>query len=445
MGTSRSILLKKWIRHDWLWTRPSLYNSTFKHIPLFLDTWALMKSQFWSRIKLEKYRERKLALLFKEAARVQFWEDRFQNIDFSRCKNMHEKLLCLPVSSKHDFMEHEVDYNMRMDLVPFSDADHTSGSTGKPFPFRQDWGASLRSCAITERIFRTATGKRYPIVYMRARQRNGFTFYKHVWFFSRGYSSVAHRIRDLENLAKTLPEGFVLYGYTSWVLEVARQMEKLQLEFPLKAVMVAGEHISAEDAKFIERVMKAELFTFYASRETGFLAYECPQHNLHIAEEWAYLEVVDDAGKPLPYGQEGRILVTTFDNRIMPFIRYEIGDRGVISDVPCPCGRTLRTITFRGRTAELIELEGGRTVSLLDLAATIDWYWNTVRQFQIVQKSKSHFHMKVVPGPIYDQARKDLEDTLHRFLQANVQITWEVVNAIPEAKSGKAVYYVRDF
>ena len=203
--------------------------------------------------------------------------------------------------------------------------------------------------------------------------------------------------------------------------------------------------MSKQDEQYIKQVTGVDLFTFYASREAGFLAYECEHHKLHLAEEWAYFEVVDSEGRPVSDGTEGQLLVTPFDNRIMPFIRYSLGDRGIIHAEQCICGRTLRTITFRGRTAEIIELEDERTVSLLDLAANMDWYWNTVRQFQIIQRSKNEFLLKVIPGPRYEEGRSDLEAALVRLMHPRVVITWEVVEIIPEAKSGKAAYFLRDF
>ena len=214
---------------------------------------------------------------------------------------------------------------------------------------------------------------------------------------------------------------------------------------PLKAVMVAGEHLSKQDHEYIEKSTMVPLYTLYASREVGFLGYECEWHAMHISEEWAYLEVVNEKGERLPFNQEGRIVVTTFDNRVMPFIRYELGDIGSISDVPCACGRTLRTLTFKGRTTELITLTDNRTVTLLDLAFVIGSYKNSIRQYQIIQTSPLTFTVRVIPLVRFDERREELENMLVRMLHPRVQIQWEIVEHIPESQSGKAVYFIRDF
>jgi len=441
----RAILLKHSLRSDKFWTHPWVYGSFLKYIPLFLDTLALMKSQYWPRERIERLQAERLRMVFFDAVRVPFWRDVFARAGVNGSLSPQEILSRLPITSKKELADRPLEYIADTALLSKSDPDHTSGSTGRPFHFHFDWHASLRSFAVTERIFRTATGgKRFPIVYMRARPRNGFTFHRHHWFFLRGHHGVRHRMDEFKKLGERFPRGFVLYGYTSSVVEVVRQLQKLDMSLPITAALATGEGTRISDRTFVEETLGTAFHLAYASREAGFLGYECERHQLHLSEEWAYIEIVDDQGKPLPFGHEGRIIVTTFDNRVMPFIRYDLGDRGVISNAPCACGRTLRTITLRGRTAELIEVGEGRTVSLLDISSTIDQYWDSVRQFQIIQKGRLSFVIKMVPGPQFLKGREILEGKLIRLLHPNVEIRWDVVDEIPEAESGKAVYFVRE-
>lgn len=440
------ILLKKWWRADAIWTMPIVYKSFLRLIPLYFDTRALMKSQYWTRARLERLQEERLSELFRNASLVPYWRDTFSRLGIQKSMPPRHILANLPVTTKKGLSEHINTYTADERVFARSNKDHTSGSTGRPFHFYLDWRSSLRSYALTERIFRTAAhNRRYPIVYMRARERLGFSFYKHIWFFVRGYNSMHYRVEDLIALSRRLSRGFILYGYTSWVLEMTRQIEKAGAALPIKAVMVAGEHFRETDRDYIEHVTHAEVFSLYASREVGFLGFECEKHAMHVSEEWAYIEIVDQHDEPLPVGQEGRIVVTTFDNEVMPFIRYEIGDIGALSDTPCTCGRTLRTLRFKGRTMELIDVADGRTVSLMDISYILGRYRKAVLQFQIIQKSLLSFIVRVVPGPGFTPHKKFfLEMLLIRLLHPKTQITWDIVESIPEAKSGKAVYFIRD-
>jgi phenylacetate-CoA ligase len=443
--TNKSILLKMGIRSDRIWTRPYVYKSFLKIIPLFLDLYALGKSQYWSSSETTAYQRTRLQTLFKEASYVPFWGEVFRQAHVDASMPAERVLGSIPVTAKKKLTAQQLRSIANLSLFAQSDKDHTSGSTGRPFHFYQDWHASLRSFAITERMFRAmTTGRRYPIVYMRSRERYGFTFYRHTWFYLRGYTSIQYRIDDFKKL-KRFKKGFVLYGYTSWVIELAKQLEKLDIQLPVRAVVVAGEHVSDSEREYIGTVMKAEVFSLYASREVGFLAFECERHRLHINEEWAYVEIVDAENKPVPEDVEGRIVVTTFDNLVMPFIRYEIGDLGIIRDSPCECGRTLRTLSFRGRTLELVELEDNRKVSLLDIAYAFGTYRNAIRQYMIIQTSPTSFVFRVIPGDFFEDRKEFLEALMIRLLHPRIKISWEIVDSIPEAPSGKAQYFVRNF
>ncbi len=437
----QAILEKKWLRADRIWTHPLAYKSFLRLIPLFTDTWALVKSQYWSREALERMQDVRLGDLFREADHIPHWHELL-----SRTQGTPREILSqLQITSKSDLNERAVEEIALTALFAICDTDHTSGSTGKPFHFYQDRHDSLRSFAVVERIFRTITGgKRYPIVYVRSKERFGFTPYMHEWFYVHGYPQIPSRMEDFAKLAEKYPDGFILYGYTTWVVEIVRQMGLRKIDMPLQAVVVAGEHLAEGDKEFIEQVTGAPLFTLFASREAGYIGFECEHHAMHISEEWCLMEVVDTEGNALPLGAEGRIVVTTFDNLVMPFIRYDLGDIGKISPLPCTCGRTLRTFTYKGRISERIELGGGKVVSLLDIAYSLGRYRDAIRQYQIVQKSTSEFIFKVIPGPLFEKNRTNLEEFMRSLLDQRVHILWEVVEHIPAGKSGKAVYFVRD-
>src|SRR5262249_10904401 len=63
-------------------------------------------------------------------------------------------------------------------------------------------------------------------------------------------------------------------------------------------------------------------------------------------------------GEPLPHGQIGEI-VATVNHLTYPMIRFGTGDLTVVTDEPCPCGRTSpRMLGWRGRADEGPEVRG---------------------------------------------------------------------------------------
>jgi phenylacetate-CoA ligase len=97
----------------------------------------------------------------------------------------------------------------------------------------------------------------------------------------------------------------------------------------------------------------------FGAADTGMLAYECAEGSgMHLIED-AITQVCDPtSGEPLPNGQIGE-LVATVHNRTYPMIRFSSGDLTVITDEPCPCGRTsARMLGWRGRADEVTKVRG---------------------------------------------------------------------------------------
>ena len=74
--------------------------------------------------------------------------------------------------------------------------------------------------------------------------------------------------------------------------------------------------------------------------------------------------VVVEEGRPCAVGEVGDLLVTTLNNRAMPLIRYRIGDRGMLLEGGCPCGRGLPLMQVaEGRISDSFTAPSGRRVS----------------------------------------------------------------------------------
>ncbi|MBP9669736.1 MAG: phenylacetate--CoA ligase family protein [Candidatus Pacebacteria bacterium] len=264
-------------------------------------------------------------------------------------------------------------------------------------------------------------------------------------FYLTASADIAFRLPELIATLVSQRTPVILYGYTSWIIEMAKQVRRGVTVPPVYALVATGEGISATDRKMIETVFDAPFYTTYATRELGWLGFECEERRMHINEEWAFVEILDDHDAPVTPGHMGRIIVTTFDNSVMPFIRYAIGDRGSIDTESCPCGRTLRTITFSGRQSDRIELEDGQSFSLLDISPLFDSYWDAVHQYQMIQTAPLAFTIRIVPGPEFESRLDALHQRMVRAMHPRVHISWERVDTIAPAKSGKAVYYLRTY
>src|SRR5204862_4115451 len=83
----------------------------------------------------------------------------------------------------------------------------------------------------------------------------------------------------------------------------------------------------------------------YASADLGLIAYESvmPDGSVNdgmILDEGLILEIVrPGSGDPLPAGEVGEVVITTF-NRDYPLIRFGTGDLSAVLPGASPCGRT---------------------------------------------------------------------------------------------------------
>jgi phenylacetate-CoA ligase len=73
----------------------------------------------------------------------------------------------------------------------------------------------------------------------------------------------------------------------------------------------------------------------YGASELDLIAFQ--SRNTETKGEWEinsetlFVEILDDKGAVLPYGK-GRIVITSLFNKAHPFIRYDIGDIGILDE-----------------------------------------------------------------------------------------------------------------
>ena len=444
MGFAEATLRKKWWRSDALWVSKLLYRDPIRKIPLYLDTRIFLKSQYWPREKISKLQTARLEETLAAAARIPMWRERFtaSQCDPNAPFDAHA-FSRLPLNSKTDFTSRRYGQFTTPKWRGRLLMNHTSGSTGKPLTFYQDGNYELRQYAICERMLRTATGgERIPAVAIRARMRPGFSLDPRHFFFLRGYNSIRHRLPQLLEHLKTYGGRVLLYGFSSALLELARACSERGITIPCKSIVASGEALQPEQRRELRDVLNAEVYLCYTTSELGWLGYECEHHRIHLNEESAYVEITDSSGVPLPPGAEGKIVVTPFDTRVMPFIRYDTGDRGIIHEGPCPCGRTLQTIEVWGRYVEYLTFADDRVVSLLDISSTFDRYARAVQQFQITQTGDRSITVHVIPRKFFETLKQEIADQLVRLIHPGLRIDWKTVETIPEGRNGKACYFV---
>lgn len=112
----------------------------------------------------------------------------------------------------------------------------------------------------------------------------------------------------------------------------------------------------------------------YGCTEVGSLAHRCPQGGLHLNPEHVLVEIVDDQGWHVPPGFPGQVVLTSLRNRVMPLLRYAVGDAAVWSDGPCTCGRQRGLPLVRSVEGRLSNVWRDRSGQLIAaMGAVAEW------------------------------------------------------------------------
>ena len=97
----------------------------------------------------------------------------------------------------------------------------------------------------------------------------------------------------------------------------------------------------------------------YATADLGLIAYETTAREGLVLDEGVLLEIVrPGTGDPVPDGEVGEVVVTTF-NRAYPLVRFGTGDLSAVLPGRCPSGRTNTRIRgWLGRADQTTKVRG---------------------------------------------------------------------------------------
>jgi phenylacetate-CoA ligase len=238
-----------------------------------------------------------------------------------------------------------------------------------------------------------------------------------------------------------------IYGYPSSIYLLADYCLRNNIqELSFKAVFCTAEVLLPKYRQVIESVFNCKVYNQYGSYDGGVQALECEEHcGFHISAEKVIVEIVDDEGNIVENGKTGRIIVTDLHNYAMPFIRYEVGDIGALSNKACPCGRDLPLLqSLQGRTSDIIKLSNG--VTLAGPAVTLIFKDCNVKQYQLVQTDHNKLLVNIVKGENYSEAdEKYFMGILKHHAGSGVSISVEYLDTIPLTQAGKYRFIINQY
>ncbi len=163
--------------------------------------------------------------------------------------------------------------------------------------------------------------------------------------------------QQLEVIERLRPTAYIgVPDYLKILLDKAKEMGKDASSFK-RALVGGGALFPSLRAEYKQRGI--DTFQTYATADLGIIAYESPALEGMIVDEGAIVEIVrPGTGDPLPAGEVGEVVVTTF-NRDYPMIRLATGDLSAVLPGSSPCGRTnMRIKGWMGRADQTTKVKG---------------------------------------------------------------------------------------
>ena len=335
----------------------------------------------------------------------------------------------------------------------------TSGSTGLRGVFVFDPGEWLRACAAITRPLLWADA---PPPWKRPRAaiiassapwhysaRIGRAFASR-WLPSLRLDAGAPLNELTARLNAWQPEALAVYP--SVLLQLAEEQLSGRLHIRPRHIGTSAERLPEATRARVREAWGVQVFDTYGATEYAPIATECRHASLHLLEDRALIEVVDDRGRAVPDGEAGsRVLLTVLDRRTQPLIRYELSDGLRLKPGRCECGRPFRRLAaIEGRVEETLTLPASRP-GLAPVALHPNVFHDlleTVRAtgWQVRCEADGALRVLLTGAPSGDAAAgltARLREGLARYGAACSTLDVRWVDTLPRGASGKAPLIVR--
>ena len=363
----------------------------------------------------------------------------------------------LPIMTKKDFQKPL----LRRLSIGFSPAtiyvNKTSGSSGDPFIFAKDkfchaltWATNINRFGWYEIDFNSSYQARFygiPLDFTGNTKERFKDFLSNRFRFS------------IFDLSDKVLEGFLnefktrkfdyINGYTSSIVLFAKFLQQKNIILKdicptLKVCVVTSEMLFEEDKILLEKQFEVPIVNEYGASELDLIAFQNFEGEWQVNSETLFVEILDDNNNVLPYGKEGRIVITSLFNKAHPFIRYDIGDIGILDEKSTPKKPILKKLI--GRTNDVAYLPSGKKspgLTFYYVTKSIIEDDGNVKEFVIKQTKIDTFDIEYVSdNELNLEQIQKIEVSIALYLEKGLIFTFIRKEKLERSKSGKLKQFV---
>jgi phenylacetate-CoA ligase len=324
----------------------------------------------------------------------------------------------------------------------------TSGSTGQPLTVRRTMDelvyghlAYVRACVANGRRL----WHRQAIIDDRARIPKGENWIDWIRRARKVYLWSGQDVHEQIQILRSYRPN-VIRGYSQSLKLLAHALKQSGItDLTPRLVFGFAEFLDGPSRALINEVFAVDMIDLYATRETDWIAWECPEHcGYHVNSDTLIVEFIRN-GRPAKAGEPGRIVITPLHLYAMPLIRYDTGDVGTPTDRRCSCGRGLPLMeAIQGRMDQFVTLPSGTLVPPTGTFAMIIEEEPSVVEYLVVQQDYDLIVVKLVMREenssigVVERVRQRIGDLVRHEAVVKVEVVRRIDRG-PEAKLRRIV------
>jgi phenylacetate-CoA ligase len=238
-------------------------------------------------------------------------------------------------------------------------------------------------------------------------------------------------------------------GYTSSIVLFAKFLQQKNIVLKavcptLKCCVVTSEMLFDDDKLLLEKQFGVPVVNEYGASELDLIAFQNPDGEWQVNSETLFVEILDDKNNVLPYGQEGRVVITSLYNAAHPFIRYDIGDVGILDEKSTIKKPILKQLI--GRTNDVAVLPSGKKspgLTFYYVTKSIIEDDGNVKEFVIKQTKIDTFDIEYVSqNELTPNQIQNIEKAITTYLENGLTFTFTRKEKLERSKSGKLKQFV---
>ena len=332
----------------------------------------------------------------------------------------------------------------------------TSGSSGDPFVFAKDkeahaitWASIIHRFGWYAIDFNSSYQARFygiPLDFIGYRKERLKDFLSKRFRFP--IFDLSDKVLDgVFNHFKTKKFDYI-NGYTSSIVLFGKYLQARNIILTdicptLKVCMVTSEMLFEEDKMLLEKHLGIPIVNEYGASELDLIAFQ--SRSVGTKDEWQvnsetlFVEILDEKNQPVAYGIEGKIVITSLYNKAHPFIRYEIGDVGILDEKSTLKKPILKKLI--GRTSDIAILPSGKKspgLTFYYVTKSIIEDGGNVKEFIIRQTKLDTFEIDYVSSiALTSRQIMEIEKAIANYLEPGLHFTYNRKEVLERTKRGK--------